>query len=124
MKLMMLVYLQDCIHNDDIMLSIRDFGIGDLVYIKKKPKTVYSWHVKHPRTNFIGLVLNKIDGWSYSMVYLRIIYPEKSVFNWSQWNISQRKKNYWDYDVLDLKEKVDIDKLDNDTYTKILSKLL
>lgn len=106
------------------MIRSKDFSVGDLVYIKKNPLTKYSWHIKHPRTNFIGLVLGKIDGWSYSVLYLRIIHPDKSKGAWSGWNTPQRQKNFWDYDVLDIEGKVDLSKLNSNTYTKILSKLL
>lgn len=102
----------------------KDFDVGDLVYIKRKPLTVYSWHVKYPTTRFIGLVLNKIDGWSYSIVFIQIVHPDKGMSAWSGWHTAQRKKNYWDYDIFDLDKKVDLNKLNSNTYTKILSKLI
>ena len=106
------------------MMLSNSFGIGDLVYVKKKPNTAYSWHFNYPRTNFIGLIMEKVDGWSYCMVYLKIVYPDSGMSAWTGWNISQRRKNYWDYDNTDLKCKVDLNSLSNIAYNKILSRLL
>lgn len=105
-------------------MRISEYNIGDLVYIKRKPEFWYSWHRDCPRTNFIGMVMSKIDGYSYSIVYLRIVYPDKKKTAWMGWNTPQRKKNYWDYSSTDLKSKVDLTKLSSNAYSKILARVM
>lgn len=64
------------------MINYKDFVVGDLVYLKRKPVTYYKWHLEYPNVRFIGLVIDKIDGWSYSIAYIKIIYPEKGKEYW------------------------------------------
>ncbi len=101
-----------------------DYKVGDLVYIKQKPEFNYSWHRNYPHTNFIGMVMGKVDGYSYSLVFLKIVYPDKKKQGWLGWNIPQRQKNFWDYSSTDLKSKVDLGKLSNNAYTKILARVM
>jgi len=85
--------------------------------------TTYSWHLKYKDINYIGIIVDFVEGDSYCMYEIKILYPENGREGWDSKN-DFKEFNKWSYGKEDIECIVDVNKLPPKVYDKILAELL
>lgn len=108
------------------MIKSDDLQIGNIVKLHKyQPAYKYSWHVEYPEINYIGIIVDIIEGYRYSLIWIKIAYPLNGKKDWSKGtDYPDKRENTWEYDVTCIKEIVDLNKLEPEAYEYIVGMLL